>query len=110
MGGKDAETVFNEADRDGSGFVDFGEFLRLISTFMKEPYTKDELIEAFSIFDQDKSGLISAKELKNVCMQTGDKLSDSEIDEILENADTNSDGMLSIEEFAQMLLIGQRGL
>ena len=63
---KDAEAIHNEADRDGSGYIDFDEFLRLITTHMKEPYTKEELIEAFNIFDEEKSGFISAQELKNV--------------------------------------------
>ena len=101
---KDAEAVYNEADRDGSGYIDFDEFLRLITTHMKEPYTKEELVEAFNIFDEDKSGYISANELKSVCMQTGDKMKASELDEIIQEADINGDGQLSIEEFINMIL------
>ena len=63
---KDAESIHTEADRDGSGFLEFNEFLNLIVTHMKEPYTSEELQEAFNIFDEDKSGKISAQELKNV--------------------------------------------
>ena len=110
MTDKDAEAVFNEADRDGSGYIDFDEFLRLITTHMKEPYTKEELIEAFNIFDEDKSGFISAQELKSVWMQTGDKMKASELDEIIQEADLNGDGQLSIEEFSQLLIMGQKNM
>ena len=63
---KDAEGLHSEADRDGSGYIDFNEFLGLIVSHMKEPYTKEELMEAFNIFDEDRNGRVSAQELKNV--------------------------------------------
>ena len=63
---KDAEAVLQESDRDGSGYIEFDEYLQLITTHMKEPYTEEELKEAFSIFDLDKSGTISSSELKDV--------------------------------------------
>ena len=75
---------------------------------MKEPYTKEELMEAFNIFDEDRNGRVSAQELKNVWMQTGDKMKASELDEIIQEADINGDGYLSISEFSEMLINGQR--
>ena len=107
---KDVEQVHQEADKDGSGYIEFNEFLQLITTHMKEPYTKEELQEAFNIFDEDKSGTINAAELKNVLMQTGDKMKASEIDEIIQEADTNGDGVLDINEFANLLIYGQKAM
>ncbi|CAI2382280.1 unnamed protein product [Moneuplotes crassus] len=105
---KDAEAIHAEADRDGSGYIEYDEFERLILQHMKEPYTKNELIEAFNIFDENKSGKISAQELKNVCMQAGDRMKASELEEIIQEADINGDGELDIDEFSNMLLYGQR--
>ncbi|CAI2382448.1 unnamed protein product [Moneuplotes crassus] len=105
---KDAEAIHAQADRDGSGYIEYAEFERLIVAHMKEPYTKDELIEAFNIFDENKSGKISAQELKNVCMQAGDKMKASELEEIIQEADINGDGELDISEFSNMLLSGQK--
>ena len=105
---KDAEAIVAEADRDGSGFIEFPEFLNLIVAHMKEPYTKQELMEALNIFDEDKNGSISAQELKNVWMQTGEKMKASELDEIIQEADINGDGQLDLNEFAELLVNGQR--
>ena len=41
-------------------------------------------------------------------MQTGDKMKASELDEIIQEADINGDGYLSISEFSEMLINGQR--
>ena len=41
-------------------------------------------------------------------MTTGDKMKASELDEIIQEADINGDGQLDIQDFAEMLLNGQR--
>ena len=43
-------------------------------------------------------------------MKLGDKMRASELDEIIQEADINGDGVLSIEEFTNMLINGQRNL
>ena len=43
-------------------------------------------------------------------MQTGDKMKASELDEIIQEADTDGNGQLSIEEFSHMLIMGQKSM
>ena len=43
--------------------------------------------EAFKIFDRDKDGFISMKELKKVCSMLGTMLTKEELDEFMAEAD-----------------------
>ena len=47
-------------DTDGTGSIDFPEFLSLISKIQKEALEdKDELREAFTVFDKEGTGFLS---------------------------------------------------
>jgi len=75
--------MIQEVDKDGSGTIDFREFLGLMEKKLRENDTEDELIEAFRVFDRDGNGLISAQELRFVITTAGEKLQEEEIDELI---------------------------
>ena len=106
MSEKEVDELYKEIDQSKNGYIDFEEFIEVIMTKMKDPYSQSELIQAFKIFDANDDGLIDASELKQVCMKLGDKMKAADLDEIIQEADRNGDGKLSIEEFSQMLLSG----
>ena len=58
----------------------------------KEGGGEEELREAFTVFDKDGNGFISADELRHVMTNLGEKLTDDEINEMIKEADTNNDG------------------
>ena len=55
------------------------------------------------MFDRDGNGLIDRNELKLVMQELGEKLSEEDIDEMIEEADTNNDGFIDYEEFARYM-------
>ena len=59
------QNMINDIDVDGSGNIDFKEFLIMMAKKMKDNNEEDELIEAFKVFDNDGNGFISAAELKH---------------------------------------------
>jgi calmodulin len=80
----------------GNGTIDFQEFL----TMMAHSQTDDadgDLREAFSVFDKDNSGKISAAELRHVMTNLGEKLTDEEVDEMIREADIDGDGQVNFE-------------
>lgn len=85
--------MINEVDADGSGTIDFAEFLTLMARKMKAQDTKSEIIEAFKVFDQDNSGKISADELRSIMADLGEKLTDEEVNEMIKEADKDGDGV-----------------
>lgn len=49
-------------------------------------------------FDQDGSGAIDTKELGNIMRQLGAKLTDTEINLLVQEADVDGDGQVDINE------------
>lgn len=55
-----------DIDKDGSGTIDFEEFLTMMTAKMGERDSKEEILKAFKLFDDDNTGKISFKNLKRV--------------------------------------------
>ena len=91
--------MVKEVDADGNGTIDFSEFLTMMARKLKDVDTEDELKEAFKVFDKDGNGFISAAELRHVMTNLGEKLTDEEVDEMIKEADIDSDGQVNYEEF-----------
>jgi len=98
------QNMLNEVDSDGNGYIDFSEFLVMMTRKIKDSDSDDDLKEAFKVFDKDDNGSISAKELRHVMTNLGEKLSDEEIDEMIREVDINGDGHIDYDEFVKMML------
>ena len=62
------------------------------------------LENAFAVFDTDKSGTLSATELKDILTRKGDDaLSEADAQDIINAVDSNGDGQLSISEFIKLM-------
>jgi len=99
---EDARAMIKTVDENGDGEIDFREFINMMKS--NESDTDDELRRAFDIFDADNSGFIDREELKAVMAKLmGAPLSEEELDAMMKEADTNSDGLVSFEEFKAMM-------
>jgi len=96
--------MINEVDNDGSGTIDFAEFLSLMSKKMKDADSEEELMEAFKVFDKDGNGFISAAELRHVMTNLGEKLTEEEVEEMIKEADFDGDGQVNYDEFVKMMI------
>ena len=71
-----------QIDADGSGTIDFPEFLTMMARKMKDTDSEEEILEAFKVFDKDGNGFVSAAELRHIMTNLGEKLTDEEVDEV----------------------------
>jgi len=62
-----------------AGTIDFSDFLTMMTVKMSEKDSKEEILKAFRLFDDDESGKISFKNLKRVAKELGENLTDEEL-------------------------------
>ncbi len=101
---EELDEMMKRADEDGSGTIDFEEFLKLMSGNLEARAENDELREAFTVFDRDGDGTISAKELRFIMMNLGEKLNEDELKHMMSIVDKDGDGEISYEEFSAMMI------
>lgn len=100
---EEIKKLIADVDPDGLGTLSFEEFLNLMSTKMLEKDTKEEVLKAFRLFDDDNTGKISFKNLKRVARELGENLTDEELQEMIDEADKDGDGEVSQEEFLRIM-------
>eukprot|EP00177_Eucheuma_denticulatum_P008565 GFKZ01015599.1.p2 GENE.GFKZ01015599.1~~GFKZ01015599.1.p2 ORF type:complete len:170 (+),score=48.80 GFKZ01015599.1:1293-1802(+) len=83
--------------------IKFEEFVTLMSLMMNERNIQEEMMKAFSLFDVDKTGKISLANLRTVADQLGEKMTDSELEEMIREADLDKDGFVSATEFVRIM-------
>ena len=101
---EEIKEMMEEADLNKDGKIDFEEFLSLMTRNSPETQTEDEVINAFRVFDKEGNGLIFSAELKHIMMTIGDKMTEEEADEMVNEADIDEDGMINYEEFVRMMM------
>lgn len=96
---EEIKKMISDIDKDGSGTIDFNEFLELMTAKMvfknisfylcpqSERDSREEILKAFRLFDDDETGKISFKNLKRVAKELGENLTDEEIQEMIDEAD-----------------------
>merc|ERR1719451_82614 len=88
-----------DLDKDGAGHIDFEEFLDAITSKLGDKETKSGISKIFALFDDDKTGTISLKNLKRVAKELGETMTDEELREMIERADSDGDGEISVADF-----------
>ena len=76
-----------QADIDNDGTIDYGEFIAAM-LHCNKIQKEDHLFAAFSYFDKDGSGYITAEELHQACEKFG--LGDIPLDEIMNEVDLDN--------------------
>eukprot|EP00992_Anisonema_acinus_P014619 TRINITY_DN9378_c0_g1_i1.p1 TRINITY_DN9378_c0_g1~~TRINITY_DN9378_c0_g1_i1.p1 ORF type:complete len:183 (+),score=57.00 TRINITY_DN9378_c0_g1_i1:86-634(+) len=95
--------MIKDVDRDGSGEVDWLEFLTLMARAVAaESETDDEVRAAFRHFDADGKGGVSASEVRAVMEQYGETFTTDEIQEMLNDICTDGSGCLNLTDFVTL--------
>lgn len=73
----------------------------LSSKFTEEQL--DELKEAFAVYDMNRDGSITTRELGTVMRQLGQNPTEAEILEMIKEVDKNNSGTITFEEFTMLM-------
>ncbi|GAV61920.1 EF_hand_5 domain-containing protein/EF_hand_6 domain-containing protein [Cephalotus follicularis] len=105
---EEVRKMIKEIDSDGDGFIDFEEFVELNTKGVDSNEVLENLKDAFSVYDIDGNGSITAEELHKVLRSLGDECSISECRKMINGVDCDGDGMIDFEEFKVMMSMGSR--
>uniref|UniRef100_A0A0B7BTF9 EF-hand domain-containing protein n=1 Tax=Arion vulgaris TaxID=1028688 RepID=A0A0B7BTF9_9EUPU len=100
---EEIKKLIAEIDRECSGTIDFNDFLTLMTHKMSEKDSREEILKAFRLFDDDETGKISFCNLKRVSKELGENMTDEELQEMIDEADRDGDGEINQEEFLRIM-------
>jgi len=100
------EEMIEEVDEDKSGRLEFEEFIILAAKFIveeDEEALQKELKEAFRLYDKEGNGYIPTSCLKEILRELDDQLSNSDLDGLISEIDTDGSGTVDFDEFMEMM-------
>lgn len=87
----------------GTGVVTYAQFVYIMSKRMSERDSREEMLKAFRLFDDDETGKITFKNLKRVAIELGENMTDAELQEMIDEADRDGDGEVNEDEFLRLM-------
>ncbi|XP_065835068.1 uncharacterized protein [Oscarella lobularis] len=85
--------------------IGFEEFLRFVTEKQgNDRDLHDEIMQGFHLFDKQKQGKITVEDLRLVCDEVGERMSDHELKEMINVADRDGDAAVSSKEFVEIML------
>lgn len=97
-----AVEVLNNLDADGSGTINFQEFLEALASKVHKFTCREDTDKAFRMFDSRKAGKIGLRELREASREFGEDMSDEELLKMLKRADFDEDDKVGPDEFYRL--------
>ncbi|KAL3277050.1 hypothetical protein HHI36_012411 [Cryptolaemus montrouzieri] len=94
--------MLDEFDLQKTEYIDFNTFVYILKKNTK-PLNEEQLRSAFDVFDKDRNGHIATQEIKFVTRNLGERYTDTEIEEMMKEADADGDGRISYDDFAYFM-------
>merc|ERR1712098_652398 len=95
--------MIGDLDKDKSGEIEFDEFLDMMSAKVPSDPTREDIAKVFPLFDKDKTGTISMANLKQIVRELGETMSEDDVAELIEHADSDGDGEVTIDDFYNII-------
>lgn len=104
--GDQVHTLLRNMDSNGNGYVEFEELAKALTPELNRAdiiVNQEQLLQVFRSFDRDGNGYITAAELAGSMAKMGHPLTYKELADMMREADTNGDGVISFHEFAEVM-------
>jgi centrin-1 len=95
--------MINDIVEEGTDSLDFEQFLDLMTARVSNKDSREDMKKVFMLFDEEKSGFISLASLKKVVKELGENIDEAELQEMIQKADADRDGLINEEEFYNVM-------
>eukprot|EP00055_Hartaetosiga_balthica_P005630 m.16771 g.16771 ORF g.16771 m.16771 type:complete len:168 (-) comp4668_c0_seq1:138-641(-) len=99
----EVQKIVREYDRDGTGLVSERDFNAVVGDKVLDRNPVEEVMKAFKLFDDDKSGRISIGNLRRVARELGEDIPDEELKSMIQEFDQDGDGEINEDEFLAIM-------
>jgi Ca2+-binding EF-hand superfamily protein len=99
---EELEEMIRIADADGTGDIDFAEFVTLMAHKMADEKSEETLRAAFSVFDTSGDGFINAEEMRRIMINVGEPVTLEDVEQVIRKVDKNGDGAIDYDEFTKV--------
>ena len=79
--------------------ISFEEFINLLNVQNKKDETIENLRYVFNLFDKEQNGYLTLSSLRKRAKEIGEDISENELVEMIERADNDLDGKISLQDF-----------
>ena len=79
--------------------LDFYEFMEMLTNRVSRKDTRRDMKKVFKMLDEQQTGHLTLQILKKVVHDLGDSIEETQLQEMIDKADKNGDGMVSEEQF-----------
>ncbi|XP_047541982.1 caltractin-like isoform X2 [Vanessa atalanta] len=100
---EELQNMISGVDKGQTGKLSFENFETAIMRKVMSVDSDGDVMKSFRLFDVDDTGFISFENLKYVTQILGENLTDEEIEEMIDDADKDFDGYISVQEFMKMI-------
>ena len=100
-----------QIDQNKNSSIDYREFIaatvrrKLFGDAHSAKKNFNLIVQSFNFFDLDENGLISKDEMALILRKENPDISDEIIEFMMQEVDTNNDGVCSFEEFINMMRV-----
>ena len=95
--------MISDLEEESSGPIDFSQFFDLMTARVSDKDTRENVRKLFNLFDDEKTGFVSIKNLRRVVKELGENIDEADLQEMIDRADLDKDGLVSEEEFYNVI-------
>jgi Ca2+-binding EF-hand superfamily protein len=100
----EVQRMVQTLDLNSNGLIEWPEFEKMMKQKMTAKDSNEEILKAFQLFDIDKKGKVSLENLRAVAKMLGENPGDDVLREMIEEADDDRDGQISLAEFKNVMV------
>ncbi|XP_059608323.1 troponin C, isoallergen Bla g 6.0101-like isoform X2 [Phlebotomus argentipes] len=101
------KTLIRTHDPRRTGKLNFEQFCALAGVYVDieedQDAIREELREAFLLYDKERLGYLTTEVLRDILHELDDKISDEDLDMMIDEIDADGSGTVDFEEFMEVM-------